>query len=223
MLLVLNSGASLTDFLLALPILIPVLLPMLVFHEVSHGWVAYRLGDNTAKQMGRLSLNPLPHIDAGGAIAFLLIGIGWAKPVPVNPYRLRMDPRKGMAIVAAAGPITNLTMAAIFAIPFRLDWISADNPLESSSLLTMFFALIVLFNLILAIFNLLPVPPFDGYRIVVGILPRQWASPVANLEKYAPLIIVGFLILVFYTGLISSVIDSAVNFFSNAFMGQQLS
>lgn len=222
MLLALISGVPILDFLATLPILIPLLLPMLTVHEVSHGWVANRLGDDTAKIMGRLTLNPIKHLDRNGAIAFLLIGIGFAKPVPVNPYRLGMNPRKGMAFVAAAGPLSNFAMAAICAIPFRLGWLTNDHPLESSSVVTIAFGLVILYNLILMVFNLLPIPPFDGYRIAVGVLPQNLATELQKLERYMNIILAVFLALVFFTPLISYFIGNGVNFFSSILIGGDL-
>lgn len=222
MLLALFSGVDIFDFLASLPILIPFLLPSLVLHEVSHGWVANRLGDPTARQLGRLTLNPISHLDRGGTLAFLIIGIGFAKPVPVNPFRLNMDPRKGMALVAAAGPLSNIAIAAIFSIPFRLDWITTDSPLDSSSIYAIAFGLIILYNLILGIFNLMPIPPFDGYRITVGLLPREYAISFSKLEKHMNIILVVFLALVFFTPWISYIISGGVNFFSKILTGGDL-
>ncbi len=222
MLLALYSGVDILDFLMTLPILIPVLLPILILHEISHGLVAHWLGDDTAKSLGRLSLNPLSHLDRAGTIMFLLIGIGYAKPVPVNPYRLNITPRKGMAIIAAAGPLTNLLIAAIFSIPFRLNWLNGDDPLSSSNIIAIFVALIILYNLILTIFNLIPIPPFDGFRILVGILPKHWANPVAKTEQYSQYIFIVLLILIFFTPVISLIIENGVDFFSKLLMGGEL-
>ena len=161
-------------FFTVIPIAILALLPMLVLHEVSHGWVANGLGDDTAKNMGRLSLNPISHLDRTGTIMLLLIGFGWAKPVPVNPYQLGMEPRKGMAIVGAAGPLTNFSMAALFSIVYRVASIELPGSWDAISFsdwLGVLILFIVQINVLLGILNLIPVPPLDGFRIAVGVLP----------------------------------------------------
>lgn len=215
-------GVSPIDFLISFVITIPFILTALTFHEVSHGFVANWLGDHTAKSMGRLSLNPISHLSRAGTLAFLIIGVGFAKPVPVNPYALNMDPRKGMAVVAAAGPLSNLLIAAIFSVPFRLDLISSDDPLESSSIFMVAISFIILINLILAIFNMLPIPPFDGYRIVVGVLPREQAISFTKVEKYFPAILVGFVAIIMFTNIWSFIVGNGVNFFSTIFLGQDI-
>ena len=214
--LLINDPAT---FFTLIPLMIIALLPMLALHEVSHGWVASLLGDNTAKNMGRLSLNPISHLDRTGTIMLLLVGFGWAKPVPINPYQLGMEPRKGMAITGAAGPITNLLLAALFSIPFRLGWLHV--PTDSSSVPLsdtpdLLFLYIVFINVILAILNLIPVPPLDGYRVAVGLLPRKQALSFAKAEKYAPQILMALVIIVFITGILGEV----AGFITNIFLGQ---
>jgi Zn-dependent protease len=170
----------------ALPVLSAVIL-----HEVSHGFVALRLGDDTALRMGRLTLNPLPHIDPVGTV--LLPGIllalggpvfGWAKPVPVD-YRNLRDPRRGMVLVALAGPLTNLTLAVLAAAAYHGLGMLADGegwPALLARVVRLVAMYAVLFNLVLAVFNLLPIPPLDGGRVLTGILPFQAARLVARLE-----------------------------------------
>ena len=172
---------SVVDFLLS----IPAVLLSLTIHECAHGWVAYRLGDPTAKDLGRLTLNPMRHLDPIGAISLLLFHIGWAKPVPINPRNFRR-PKSGMALTAFAGPVSNFLLAFFAAVSFllidhleenvfRLD--PSTNLYEFLYYLFYFFYLLHLMNLMLGFFNLLPVTPLDGSRILYLFLPRrpyQW-------------------------------------------------
>lgn len=208
-------------FFTVIPLAILALLPMLVFHEVSHGYVANRLGDDTAKNMGRLSLNPISHLDQTGTIMLLLVGFGWAKPVPINPYRLGMDPRKGMAMVGAAGPATNFLMAGIFAVLYRAGSIELPASWEGLSFSDAFGVLIffiVEINIILGVLNLVPVPPLDGFRIAVGVLPRKYAQSLASTERYAPQILIIFLLFLMFTGFLWGI----VSFLVEAFLGQDI-
>jgi Zn-dependent protease len=208
-------------FFTVIPIAILALLPMLVFHEVSHGWVANGLGDDTAKNMGRLSLNPVSHLDRAGTVMLLLVGFGWAKPVPVNPHQLGMEPRKGMAIVAAAGPLTNFSMAALFSIVYRVASIELPNSWDAISF-SDWFGVLILFivqiNVILGVLNLIPVPPLDGFRIAVGVLPRGYALSLAELERYATPILFAFVFILMFTGFLWGFVD----WITNAFLGQEL-
>jgi Zn-dependent protease len=177
-------------------------LPLLIaitFHEAAHGFVAHRLGDNTAWQLGRVSFNPLKHIDPFGTVilpAMLLLShspflFGYAKPVPVN-FRNLNHPRLDMVWVALAGPATNILLALAAALAFHaLPW-APPNAAQwiADNLKNMF-----LINIVLAIFNMLPIPPLDGGRVAVGLLPRPLAAPLARLEPYGLLILIGLLIL----------------------------
>ncbi|HET9539277.1 MAG TPA: site-2 protease family protein, partial [Candidatus Limnocylindria bacterium] len=164
----------------------------ITFHEFMHAYVADQLGDHRPRAMGRVSLNPTDHIDPIGAIFFLVAGFGWGKPVQVNPYALRPG-RFGMAYVAAAGPLANLVVASIAAVAFRGVALAggADGP--SDFVWQLLFA-IVQFNVILALFNLLPIPPLDGYNLVLPFLPANVASQV---QRYAPYGVMILLLLVF--------------------------
>ncbi len=208
-------------FFTAIPLAIIALLPMLVFHEVSHGFVANWLGDDTAKNLGRLSLNPFSHLDRAGTVMLLLVGFGWAKPVPVNPYRLGMEPRKGMAIVGAAGPATNFILAAIFALIYRAASIELPNSWEDlafSDVVGVLIFFIVQINLILGVLNLIPVPPLDGFRVAVGVLPKEYAVSFAKLEKYSLQILLIFFMVLMFTGFLWVIVRSVVN----SFLGQDI-
>lgn len=179
-----------------------VLLFSVVVHEVSHGYAALHLGDHTARLMGRLTLNPIKHIDLFGSI--LLPGMllltsaltggfvpifGWAKPVPYNPYNLK-DPKRGGAFIAAMGPASNLFLALVFGLLYRFigPMFGAAQP---------FVLVIVLINLVLALFNLIPIPPLDGSKILFGFLPRSTENLQIALERYGFFI----LLILLFTGL----------------------
>ena len=177
---------------------LPAFLLALTCHEVAHGYVARRLGDPTAEESGRLSLNPLKHISPFGTIIFpfLLwyfkspIIFGWAKPVPVDPRYFR-NPLKGMMWVGMAGPATNIVLAGIAALIFRgLVGVSEAAAFGQFSLLIQFLLVFILINAVLCVFNLIPIPPLDGSRIVAGLLPRSWARVYLRVERY------GFMLLI---------------------------
>ena len=189
-----------TETLLLAVILIPCLIVAIVFHEVAHGWVALALGDPTAKEQRRLSLNPIRHVDPIGTLlvpgALALFGgpiFGWAKPVPVRGERLR-DPRFGMVAVAAAGPGTNLVLALVGALLLGAvsGAIIAGGAMPPEWLVTA-GGTFILINVFLALFNLLPIPPFDGSHIVGGLLPRKCAG---NWQKLQSLGMLFFVVLI---------------------------
>ncbi len=175
---------------------LPVLLAI-TLHEAAHGFVAWKLGDDTAKVMGRITCNPLKHVDKFGTIllpAFLLMVeskflFGWAKPVPVNFSQLR-SPKQDMVWVAAAGPGTNLALAFVSALLIHFA-VLADDPLRGWLISNLTNSILI--NLVLAMFNLLPLPPLDGGRIAVGLLPHPYALALARLEKWGLFLIVGIL------------------------------
>jgi Zn-dependent protease len=168
------------------------LLVGLTFHEFSHALLADQLGDHRPRAMGRLTLNPIPHIDPIGALMLVVAGFGWAKPVMVNPAALRGGARD-MAIVAFAGPIANVVVAIGFAIVYRvLDIVGVDD-----GFVLRLIQLIVALNLLLAIFNLIPIPPLDGYNVLLAFLPPRQAMVV---RQYAPYGVILLLLLVFLPG-----------------------
>lgn len=181
-------------------IIILVFLPAVILHEYAHGWVAYKLGDPTAKLAGRLTLNPIKHIDPVGTIllpAFLIlmrspILFGWAKPVPVNFLNL-YRPKRDMLWVGIAGPVVNIFLAVTLSLLLKL---------ELSDGLRDILGLAILVNLILAVFNMLPIPPLDGSRLVMSLLPMPYARSYAKLEPYGILIV--FVLL--YFGLLNRVV-----------------
>ena len=216
-----------SDTLLQIVLLVPCLVIAIVFHEVAHGWAALALGDPTAKERRRLTLNPIRHVDPVGTLvvpgALALFGgpvFGWAKPVPVNFNRLR-NPRLGMMLVAAAGPATNLLLATIAAIVLGL-WAGSLTvaPAGASEYLFAGLQLFILINVFLALFNLLPIPPFDGSHIVEGLLPRRMAVHYAKLRNVGMLL---FVVLIAATwafpdaGLIEKVVGPPVEWAQNNF------
>lgn len=180
-------------------LLIPCLIVAIVFHEVAHGWAALALGDPTAKEQRRLSLNPIRHVDPVGTLlvpgAMALFGgpiFGWAKPVPVNFGRLN-NPRLGMMLVAAAGPGTNIVLAALGAIALGLYLGSFAIPTDASEFVLGGLLLFITINVFLALFNLLPIPPFDGSHIMEGLLPRSMAVHYAKLRNLGMLLFIALI------------------------------
>ena len=166
-------------FIIALIIAISV-------HEFSHALSAYRLGDNTAKNQGRLTLNPKAHLDPMGTIMIVFAGFGWGRPTPVSPWNLRIGEKAGMAVVSVAGPISNLIVALVTGIIFQFYMNSGSDSIQVARILLT----VIQLNLVLAIFNLLPIAPLDGFKIVLGLLPRDAALSFAKTERYGMMILV---------------------------------
>ncbi len=156
-------------------------------HELAHAVVADRLGDPTPRRMGRLTLNPAAHLHPIGSLMLLLVGFGWARPVPVNPLNLRGERHASMALVAAAGPLSNVGLALLAAIPLRLALASSAGP---AALLQAFLAEFIYINLALAFFNVLPIPPLDGFKILLGGLPPRKAEGLQPMEQFGFLIVI---------------------------------
>jgi len=200
------------DKLIDIIMVIPILLIALPFHEWAHAYVAYRLGDPTAKDAGRLTLNPFRHLDPFGTLMMLVANVGWARPVPVNSGYFR-DRRKGMILVALAGPFSNLLLAFLFTVIWGLMVklvVIGVIPVESEAAITViswlqvFFRFCVLVNISLAVFNMIPVPPLDGSRLISSFIPEESYYRFARYEQY---IGIAFLALViFVPNALSSVI-----------------
>jgi Zn-dependent protease len=202
--------------------LVPGMLAI-VCHEVSHGYIAWRFGDPTARMLGRLTLNPIKHIDIVGTLMIFFVGIGWAKPVPVVFENLR-NPKRDMIWVAAAGPITNILLATISAMLLR-GIVAFGNPAAPGTPLAMIIEPLVLMlafsvyiNLLLAIFNMIPLPPLDGGRVMTGLLPYRQANALARIEPYGMIIII---VLVFFTNIFSYVISPLLQVAVHLLAGQQ--
>ncbi|MGB1253890.1 MAG: site-2 protease family protein [Candidatus Promineifilaceae bacterium] len=171
-----------------------VMICAFAYHEFAHAIVADRLGDPTPRQHGRMTLNPFPHLSLFGLIMLLVAGFGWAT-TPVRPNLLRGNPRVSMAWVAVAGPVANLIMAILFAIPIRL--VQAEIiPYPQMTFLITTAELGVYINVLLVVFNLLPIPPLDGFTILLGVLPAEVAYRLAPLRQYGPLILIVVLFLI---------------------------
>jgi Zn-dependent protease len=183
-----------------------VLLIAFTIHELAHAVTADYLGDPTPRRMGRITLNPLKHLDPIGTLLLLIAGFGWAKPVMVNPMNMRGNPRTSMAIVAAAGPISNVIMALLAAVIFRLGLVdfSAFPPAGNMPSLSFILSEFIWINLILAFFNLIPVPPLDGSKILFAILPGEMVYRLRPLEQY------GFIILMLVIFFFPTVINLLV-------------
>ena len=192
-------------------LLIPALVFSLSFHEFAHAWMAYRLGDNTAARLGRLTLNPISHLDPIGSLALLLMGFGWAKPVPVDPRYLE-NPKKDMVKVAAAGPISNIILAVVAALALRLLF---STDLLTDSIKT-FFILFMQINITLAVFNLLPVSPLDGSQILTPFLEKHFSFDLVwKMQVYGPRVLFFIIILSMVTDIhiFSFIINPIFNFF----------
>ncbi len=199
-------------------LVVGVLLILICFpvHEFSHALVASALGDDTARQMGRLTLNPLAHLDPIGSVLFLLTGFGWAKPVPVSVYRLNGNYRTSYALVSLAGPVSNIVLAILFAILYRvlLPVLTTSNSMLAG-VVTYGLQVAVFLNMILALFNIIPVPPLDGSRILAAILPDTGAFILDQLERYGMFIV----LLLAVSGILGPLIVSPANRITSLLLG----
>ncbi len=217
-------------FVIKLGLLAIALVAAITVHEFSHALVATRLGDYTARGLGRLSLNPLKHLDPFGTVLLLFAGFGWGRPVPVNPLHLRGDMRTGMALVSFAGPAANVALASLLGLLLRLDLLKWHPPAAyPRPFLETAFAwvaadvigYVIFINLLLAVFNLIPLSPLDGFKVAVGLLPRDAATAFARTETYGP----GILLLIigadyFFGPRILFFIHPAVDFLERLIVGR---
>lgn len=175
------------------PIIISRIITLIIaftVHEFSHAAVATMLGDTTPRANGRLTLNPLAHLDVMGSIMLLVAGFGWAKPVPINPYALRRKSKAGVMLVSLAGPASNLVMGALAALPLRFGWVpltSSASPILPS--MGDFLLEFLFINLALFFFNLLPLAPLDGEKVIAFFLPEHWAEALERIRPYSPIIL----------------------------------
>jgi len=201
-----------------LALVIPILFALTI-HELSHGLVALHFGDPTAKNAGRLTLNPLAHLDPIGTLMLFIVHFGWAKPVPVNPAYFK-DPKKDMIWVSLAGPVSNIILAFLTGMIIRIVGMEMSNNFTFNFFkLMLYYSLTI--NLALAVFNLIPIPPLDGSKILQGLLPPKYDEIMYNLERYGPFILLGIILFGRFTGvsIIGSIIWPFVNVFANLFAG----
>jgi Zn-dependent protease len=195
---------------------IPVLLFALTVHEYAHGKAAYSLGDPTAKLAGRLTLNPLSHIDPLGAIALFLFNFGWAKPVPVNTAYFR-ERRKDIILMSLSGPLANIAAAFVTGIFIRYFLLPSEIYLKV-------LLYLLLMNLGLGLFNLIPLPPLDGSHVLENLLPDDWAARYRSVGRYGPLILLGIVLLdrVAHTGILGSILSTPMISLARLFAGDNL-
>ncbi len=221
------------EFLRVFPIIVAsvgnALLAAITVHEFSHALAAYLLGDTTARRLGRLTLNPIRHLDPVGTVLMLLVGFGWGKPVPVNALALKGG-RQGMAAVAAAGPLSNLIAAFLFSLPVKAGLLGLSSPFLFDPLfatglhgfLSQMVVILIFYNIILAVFNLLPMFPLDGSNVVLGLLPANLARGYARLERYGPALLLTVIAVDTFThiGILSRVIGPVVNYMAHLLLNQ---
>ena len=211
------------------------LLAGISFHEFSHAFVADRLGDGLPRQQGRVTLNPLAHLDPAGTVLLLIVGFGWGKPVPVNPYATR-NPKAALAMVAGAGPTANFAVAAAAGVPLKAGWVPWLPPFntgvinglihggwQADDYLGLYLSAMVLTSLILGVFNLIPIAPLDGFKVAVGLLPRELSRSFAQTERWGPAILIALIALPFLTGgefgILFEVMRPVINALARLFAG----
>lgn len=205
------------------------LLSALTVHEFSHAFVAHRLGDETARRLGRLSLNPIKHLDPAGTMMLIFVGFGWGKPVPVN-FSVLQQGRRGMALVSLAGPGSNFVFAILlaglvraFSLRLSLDpTLVTDDPLSPSVWLGVLFTYGIFYNLILGIFNLIPIAPLDGSKVAIGLAPRDLATQLLRFESYGQMVLILIVAadVFFRVGILGRVIFPPVSWLSRILTGE---
>ena len=202
------------EFLILIGTFMMALVIGITIHEFSHAAASYSQGDSTAKRLGRLTLNPLAHLDLTGTLLLLFVGFGWGKPVPVNHNMLK-NGKISSAFVAFAGPLSNILLAFVLGLLFKWEL------LETTSLLASFFILLIQLNIILAIFNLLPIYPLDGSHLLEAIIPKQFSSYVPLIHRFGPLLLLSIIILSYITewDILGKTIGVVVQYFTNMFIG----
>ena len=220
--LIISGGSDIKSYIIQLLLSLPIILLALSLHETAHGYVAYKLGDPTARNLGRLTLNPVKHLDPIGFLCMLLAGFGWANPVPINSRNFK-NPRRDIALTSIAGPVSNLLLAFIFVIIFRFSY----EPIMTNSVRAMltgntflsnalqytyiFIYLAIQMNITLAVFNLLPIPPLDGSKILYMFLPPKTYFKIAPYERY---ISIAFMLLLL-TGIVSPLLSTVTGYIMN--------
>lgn len=212
-------------FNLTLPTVITRIITLLIaftFHEFAHAATATALGDSTPKMNGRLTLNPFAHLDIMGTIMLLVAGFGWAKPVPVNPYAVRRKSKAGMMLVSLAGPATNLLLGLLAAIPLRFGWVSFQ-PTTSLFLpsISDFLLNFLMINLVLFLFNLIPLAPLDGEKVITYFLPPRWADAFDRIRPYSAFILLAIVFILPLVGfdLLNIIIWRPMNSFARFLIG----
>ncbi len=209
MLRYLLTDGSIQSYIIQMLLCLPIMLLVISCHEAAHGFVAYKLGDPTARNFGRITLNPIKHIDPIGALCMVLFGIGWANPVPINT-RYFKKPKRDMALSAFAGPLSNLLLALVFGLGLRISYAALANASfasERAATIAYFFMLFwfygIQINVSFAIFNMLPIPPLDGSRVLYTFLPPKYYFAVMKYERYITIAIM----LLFLLGVLTPVIS----------------
>ncbi len=190
---------------------IPILLIVITVHEFAHARMAFHYGDATAHSQGRMNLNPINHLDPIGSLMILLVGFGWAKPVPINPYRFN-DYRSGLRWVSFAGPLSNLILAfaCLLAFTYLLSW----GVISLGGLPFQFFQQLIIINIYLALFNMVPIPPLDGSKILMSYLPDSKLGIYQQLERYGPIILLMFIFLGVFRIIIFPLANYILQFYS---------
>lgn len=209
------SLENITGWLLQFLMLAPAVLIAVTFHEYAHGAVAHMLGDPTAKDQGRLSLNPLRHLDPIGTLLFIIFRFGWGKPVPIDSSHFK-HPRRDMALVSLAGPATNFTLAALFGLLIKFQLVTVSGQGGVGDMLGILVLMTAQINIVLGVFNLLPLPPLDGSRLVSALLPAGLLKHYHAIEGYGIAII--FVSVYFFPGRLFGLFEPFIDFFKHLFL-----